>query len=145
MFTNKVHHYKHDKMISKDTRLVDKQYNFFLGDSFPSHSRGIQMMALLPTVTWEGNVDLMNSLRSLLLKKSYKAPKFFTHRVNSKIIELGNQDNFIKPNTSKWYGLKTTELAEGPKPSNVSRNVQVSSVTSTYRKGGTYSKVVIEH
>lgn len=132
-------------MISKDTWLVDKQYNFFLGDSFPSHSRGIQTMALLPTVTWEGILDLISGLRSLLLKKSYKPPKFFTHRVNSKIIELGNQGHFTKPNTSKWYGLETTELAEGPKPSNVSRSAQVSSATSTYRKEGTYPKAVIKH
>lgn len=83
-------------MISKDTWLVDKQYNFFLGDSFPSHSRGKQMIALLPTVTWEGSLDLINGLRSLLLKKSYEATEFFTHRVNSKIIELGIQDNFIR-------------------------------------------------
>ena len=52
-----------------------------------------------------------------------------------KLLSLEFKITLLDQRTSKWYGLKTTgELAERPKPSNVSRNTRVSSATTTYRK-----------
>lgn len=141
-------------MISRDTWLVGKQYNFkwqlsYLQDHIPSSSsRGLQVMLLLVTVTWEGSLELLTGLRSLLLKRSYKAPKFFTHKVIWKLLSLEIKILSVShQNTSKRYGFRTPkELAGGHKPCNMSMHELVSSATKHITENGENNpKVAIEH
>lgn len=50
----------------------------------------------------------LNWFENTTAKRSYRAPKFFTHRVNSKILGLGSQDTlYLPPKHIKMIGLKT--------------------------------------
>jgi len=93
-------------------------------------------------------LERITGLKSLLLKRSYKAPKFFTHKVNCKTLELRIKILSIShQNTSKTYGLRTPkELAGGPKTYNMSKHELVSSATKHITENGENNpKVALEH
>lgn len=67
-------------VISGDTWLVEKQYNFFISDSFPISSsypfqpyQGERVMPLLPAVTWEGSLELIITFESMTVLQSSKS------------------------------------------------------------------------